>query len=328
MKEPFLSIIIPVYNVEDYIEQCLASIYSQDINFLDLEIIIVDDGTQDKSIATVENFLNFPNIKLIAQKNSGLSVARNNGLELAKGKYVWFVDSDDWLIENSLNVLFESLKKFPEIDIFITPLKKVYPSKKISELDLFIDHNLIVKGKNYLFQRFPVGAAQRFIIKRDFLEKTKIKFYPQLLHEDALFGPQLIYNANLVLVFKNALYNYRIRESGSIMSSWRAKNSFDLIFIHKELVNFLNQSIENKIDRVKFLNLIHQVILMSFRFAGEKIDSAEFEEFYKNQRKYIKRQFLILLTKDTVAIFGFKRFLKYLLYYISPLTTFKISNKF
>ena len=96
-----LSIIIPVYNVEKYVEKCIRSCENQDIPKENYEVIVVNDGSPDGSLAIVERLANeFSNIKVINQENKGLSMARNTGLEAAKGEYVWFVDSDDWIEEN------------------------------------------------------------------------------------------------------------------------------------------------------------------------------------------------------------------------------------
>ncbi|MFK1669245.1 glycosyltransferase family 2 protein [Bacteroides fragilis] len=103
MNNPILlSIVIPVYNVELYIERCLLSCLNQDLSISQYEIILIDDGSPDSSIDKISKWLDRKNITLLTQPNSGLSVARNNGLLHAKGKYVWFVDSDDWILENCL----------------------------------------------------------------------------------------------------------------------------------------------------------------------------------------------------------------------------------
>lgn len=93
-----LSIIIPVYNVELYIEKCLQSCLSQDIPYDEYEIIVVNDGSPDGSLAIAESIAKTTtNMTIISQKNGGLSAARNTGMSVAKGEYIWFVDSDDWI---------------------------------------------------------------------------------------------------------------------------------------------------------------------------------------------------------------------------------------
>ena len=103
-----LSIIVPVYNVERYIRPCMESIFRQGLNDDDYEVIIVNDGTQDRSMEVIQDIISqHNNVTVINQENQSLSVARNNGIAVAKGEYILMPDSDDLLIENSLGVLLE-----------------------------------------------------------------------------------------------------------------------------------------------------------------------------------------------------------------------------
>lgn len=109
---PILSIIIPVYNVENYVEHCITSCLKQNILISEYEIIIVNDGSTDNSLFIAEKTATgHPNIKIISQCNKGLSMARNKGLSLAQGDYIWFVDSDDYIEENCLKQIIETCKK-------------------------------------------------------------------------------------------------------------------------------------------------------------------------------------------------------------------------
>ena len=95
-----LSIVIPIYKVEPYIEKCLSSIYGQ-IENLPVEVVLVNDGTPDKSMDIAQKFVNNRTV-IVAQENQGLSAARNNGMKASHGKYVWFVDSDDWIADGAI----------------------------------------------------------------------------------------------------------------------------------------------------------------------------------------------------------------------------------
>ena len=98
MKNIQLSIIVPVYNVQDYIERCLTSIINSDLERIQYEIIVVNDGTKDGSMLVVNDYLKkYEHIKVFEQENQGLSSARNTGMAHAVGKYIWFVDSDDYI---------------------------------------------------------------------------------------------------------------------------------------------------------------------------------------------------------------------------------------
>ena len=101
-----LSIIIPVYNVEQYLPRCLDSVLQQDIPYEEYEVIVVNDGSPDSSLAIAESYARrYPNVKVVTRQNGGLSAARNTGLEYAKGEYVWFVDTDDRIASNCIRYL-------------------------------------------------------------------------------------------------------------------------------------------------------------------------------------------------------------------------------
>ena len=111
-----LSIVIPVYNTEPYLEKCLGSCLKQDIDISDYEIVIVNDGTKDNAMSVAERFGDeYPNVRIISQENAGLSVARNVGLSHSEGDYVWFVDSDDYISQNSLGLVFEKISENPDV---------------------------------------------------------------------------------------------------------------------------------------------------------------------------------------------------------------------
>ena len=106
-----LSIIIPVYNVEPFVETCIRSCEAQDVSKDDYEIVVVNDGSKDNSLDVVNRVANeFENIRVFSQPNAGLSAARNTGMREAKGEYYMFVDSDDWIAENCLAKLIEKLR--------------------------------------------------------------------------------------------------------------------------------------------------------------------------------------------------------------------------
>ena len=121
-----ISIIVPIYNVEKYIKQCLLSILEQ--SYKNLEIILVNDGTQDSSMEIIKSYLLDSRIKVINKENGGLSSARNRGLEIATGDYVAFIDSDDWIRVDKLMELYNIIQN-EKLD-FIIGNGEYYPSKE------------------------------------------------------------------------------------------------------------------------------------------------------------------------------------------------------
>ena len=224
-----LSIIIPVYNVEPYIEKCLKScIQQKGISFDDFEIVIINDGTKDKSMDIIQSILNsnetVTNVKIITQENAGLSAARNTGIKHAKGEYLWFVDSDDWIDDNSLQCIVDELKK-EEIDILQMPYKLIYENNRPQEIEKVKEINHPVSGRECMkMTRFP-NLTQSRIYKRDFLKNNNLWFTPGILHEDAEFKPRAIWSANKIKTLNIPFYNYLKREKNSITANFTIKNA-------------------------------------------------------------------------------------------------------
>lgn len=311
-----LSIIIPIYNVEIYINQCLKSVFSQDVDSFSYEVIAVNDGTQDNSMSIVNKyFAHHKNLKIINQENKGLSIARNVGLNHASGKYIWFVDSDDWIDENCLGFLYNLIDEY-DADVYATPLSQHKESSSLINKDFSILNDMMFDGKQYLFKKMPYGASQRFILRRDFLLRNNLEFYSGILHEDGDFGPRMLYFAKQIYVMKNSIYNYRLRSSGSIMSTWKRMNSEDLIFIHKKLENFCNNVINNHEEKYKFKCAIFNTLVVSMTFAKGRRSSKEFHSFYEENKKYIKLKGKELINFSDINI---KNIVKGLITYVSPL---------
>lgn len=317
-----LSIIIPIYNVEPFVHRCLESIYMQSVSIDTYEVIIVNDGTPDKSMDIVAGFVEkHTNLVVINQENQGLSLARNNGLEVAKGEYVWFVDSDDWIETNCLRSLYGILNRYAP-DVCSMPLKWSYPNPRNDKLDFSAEKTHMMGGKDYLYSIFPKSASPRFLLKRNFLAQYNIKFYPKLLHEDLVFGFTIFFWCKKVLVLNESFYYYRVRESGSIKSTWKRKNSEDLIIGHKLLKEFEKNYISDKKERLKFENKIFNILSHSIDLAMKDWISADFKAFYSKNKNYIKRiAFELFLNSQSIL----KHRIKGLFMSFSPLFFFKMN---
>ena len=152
-----LSIIIPVFNVERYIRKTLESIFDTSACPSDYEVIIVNDGTQDGSMQIVNQFSTYPNVTIIEQENKGISVARMKGLTVANGEYVWFIDSDDWLVQDGVGNVLQLLKDRPNADVLMFPLQWTYEDASKNHLDYRIDGEQTISGKEVLRDlRLPV----------------------------------------------------------------------------------------------------------------------------------------------------------------------------
>lgn len=284
-----LSIIIPVYNVEKYLNQCIDSIVVQ-CDSDDIELIVVNDGSPDNSSQIIEKYaITYPNlIKVVNQTNQGLSMARNNGLEVASGDYVWFVDSDDWLSKNAIQGVLNCIKNNPNVDVFSSLLIKYYEMECRYEYPKDCKASYL-SGIDYLQKKLPVGAAQRFIYKRIFLKENNLRFAKGLLHEDAIWGYMMLYKASKIMLIDTPIYIYRIRASESIMSSISVRSAYSLIEGHRIVKEWMLQNVENN-DRRMFTNLSFGLIKSLLDFCKNIVDTPDYKTFYKKTKHYIRKE--------------------------------------
>lgn len=247
-----LSIIIPVYNVEKYVEKCIRSCIEQNISFEIYEIIIVNDGSTDESLRIIKSFYKeIPNIKLINQRNCGLSVARNVGLGLARGEYVWFVDSDDWILPCCLETLINNL-----IDLDVLALNYLKVSEGMDEVILVPDSSCET-GIDLLCKGFH-QPAQFYVYNRCFLMRHSLTFVPGLLHEDFEFTPRMLFFAKSLRVYTKPVYCF-FQRPNSIMSSTNPKKGFDLLIVAKNIELFRAGLLRIDLDKV-FYDLVSLAI--------------------------------------------------------------------
>jgi glycosyltransferase involved in cell wall biosynthesis len=228
-----ISVVLPVYNVANYLRKCLDSLVNQ--TFEDFEVICVNDGSTDLSLGILEGYaLSDSRFKIISQENKGLSGARNTGIQHVKGKYVLFVDSDDWLEEKALEELYNHVEGF---DSDITMFKFRYfneDTKEISEsqnskLEIIPD-SLITSNFNYkdvLDILFKISHSPfNKLYKTSFLRELDAKFLYGSYYEDLEFFYKVFLKAEKVSVLPQYLYFYRIRDES--ISNIGDEGSFDI----------------------------------------------------------------------------------------------------
>lgn len=217
---PIISLIAPAYNVEKYIEACIHSCENQDLPRDSYEIIIVNDGSTDSTYSTIERLSGvYENIRIVTQKNQGLSVARNNGFKLARGKYVWFIDSDDRISSNCLGKCLEIMER-DDLDALAVapsvPFREIFPYKFDSEADV----SKVYDGESFLLDSgFFVVGAWCYIFKRQFWHNNNFEFYPGISYEDTQLIPWAIAHCMRIAgLTKFSCYDY-IQRNGSIMNT-------------------------------------------------------------------------------------------------------------
>lgn len=214
-----LSIIIPVYNVEAYIARCLDSVLQQDLSHDEYEIIVVNDGTPDDSMSIVNDYQNrFSNIRVIDRKNGGLSVARNTGLDNARGKYVWFVDSDDWIEPHSIKSVFEFAETH-HLDAMGFFFQYAYEDGSIGTLQSTAQYpDTVLSGEEFVAKTHFLCSPWAYIYRAVYLQENSLRFKEGILHEDEEFSPRAHFLCKHIAYTKKVVYNYFQRQ-GSIMKS-------------------------------------------------------------------------------------------------------------
>ena len=228
-----VSVIVPFYNVENYIEKCLETLVNQTLE--DIEIILVNDGSQDKSVDIVKKYLNkYPDkITYLEKENGGLSDARNYALPYAKGEYIAFLDSDDYVEKTMYKDMYELAKK-ENSDMVECDFYWEYPEKKKEDI------GIIYKNKKEMLEKVRVVAWNK-LIKKEILEKSKIIFPKGYRYEDVEFTYKLIPYIEKVSFLKKPCVHY-IQREGSISNKQNERNKeiFDV------LEHVINYYIENK----------------------------------------------------------------------------------
>lgn len=233
-----LSVIIPVYNVENYVEECILSVLNQSVN--DMEVIVVDNGSADNSMKKIKG-INDKRVKVYSIEQCGVGAARNYGLRVSNGKYVAFMDSDDFLInKNAYHDMINRLEKSNEV--FITAKAKYYYEdgtfKSMEKNNNNIFKNKQLTSKEYLLESIKSNriyvVVWLSIYNRSFLIDNNLFFKEGILHEDELFTNKLLLKLDNILLFDEEIYGYRQRK-GSIMNQMNEKRINDIYYVCLEL---------------------------------------------------------------------------------------------
>lgn len=281
-----LSIVIPVYNTEKYLEKCLASCVNQEVEKADYEIVVVDDGTKDNAMAIALRYQeNYPNIKIFSQENAGLSAARNMGLSHCSGDYVWFVDSDDYIEEGSLSLIFNKIEENP--DVICIQAKR---SDEETPRNRFSDN--VKNGYDVLLHSFDDWdrCVPYFIFNRQFIDNHQLRFYVGIFHEDDEFTPRALVYAEKVSVIDRPLYYYWVKTENTITKTVNPKKSYDNIAVAESLSDFKEKNaIPDNVKQV-FENHISLIInnTLDNINQSDKQTIREFNRFLRT-KKYLFR---------------------------------------
>ena len=294
-----LSIIVPVYNVEEYLEECLDSLINQ--NYQDYEIIAINDGSKDNSLKILRKYeKKYPKlIKVYDKENGGLSSARNYGIEKSKGKYLFFVDSDDYILPNSLKILDKYLEE--DYDIIVYPF--IAGNEENQKFELMYNKDIEDKRKRLLVGK---PCAQNKICKKNLYTKNKITFLEGVYYEDLATTPKLALHTENIKFIEEPLYFYRVRPN-SIMNNKEYNPKVDAIF--KVLEQLRKYFKDNYSEEMEYLHIEHLLRAASIRYIDfqncqKQLDNiintmrVHYPKWYKNkyyQKENIKKRIICRL---------------------------------
>ena len=274
-----ISIIVPIYNLESYLDECVSSIVNQ--TYTNLEIILVNDGSTDRSGAICDKYkAKDERIVVIHQENQGVSVARNNGLDIAIGDYIGFVDADDWIEPDMFEVLYINMLKY-NADISMCRYKHV-DQDSLKNLKKNTTLNGIDILKCYLSEYHITNIINDSVWSKLYRSSLldNIRFPEHQTYEDILFTCKSIINANRLVMSPECLYNYNFR-SNSIVHMPLSLKSFDIIKANIQRYEYI------KSTHFEYELLCRKLLLKEIINFFYRIAATETMTMFKNEILYM-----------------------------------------
>lgn len=283
-----VSIILPVYNVQDYLNASIQSVLDQ--TYTSFELIIVNDGSTDSSLEICKCYAQEDcRIKLVDKENGGLSSARNAGLDVAKGDYIYFLDSDDYIDSTTLQIMVNEKERL-QVACLSTGHLNVMEDGIVCNANS--TSSQIYSGKNYvhcMVNPRQIGAyAWGKLFDRSIF--NSLRFPEGLLYEDIMTIPQAIYDLNRVAYIKTPLYMYRQRE-GSILNSYSEKRS-DEILAYCKLIDFADEKNDAILAWYAAINAVRSYLEVHHRYKVHGFDVAKLEKEYRKMAKSAARRII------------------------------------
>jgi glycosyltransferase involved in cell wall biosynthesis len=284
-NSPLVSVVIPVYNVEAYLRECVDSVLGQTLG--DFEIILVDDGATDSSGRICDEYAaKHPKVRVIHQENGGLSAARNTGLDAAGGEYVYFLDSDDYIVPHALERLCDLARKeqvdvvFFDASVFFTdcePDPKVYRYERSRQYPA-------KNGRQMLLELLDTDeyrtAVPLMLFRRDYMSKHDLRFRSGILHEDELFTFYVYHGDGLIAHCHEQLYARRMRPA-SIMTGASLTRRYESMYaIYFELSGLYRSRVASDEAGRRYLARISRSVLAKYKHLPEE-ERAKKEAMHK-----------------------------------------------
>lgn len=300
-----VSVIVPVWNVEEYLDKCLNSLVNQSLK--DIEIIVVNDESPDNSQKIIDKYAKKYPKKIIAlkQKNGGQGSARNNGITKATGEYIGYVDSDDYIEPDMYEKMYNKAKK-EDLDMVICCINNVFENTIKTE-------NLFQKSNNNKTNAFfnNIGVCNK-IYKKELLKN--IKFKSKVWYEDLAFTCKVVMKTKKTGFINEGLYNYLIRP-GSTMNNNNINKNLEILDAFNDVLDYMNENKDYQIykDEIEYLAIYHIYIATTVRIINaknvkwkdkKKIINKLKKYMYNNFLEFKNNKYLIYLDKNKKIIYN------------------------
>lgn len=306
-----VSVIVPVYNSKEYLKDCLECLINQTLN--DVEIICINDGSTDGSEKILEEFAQkYNNIVVMNQTNAGQSAARNAGLKIASGKYIYCMDSDDLLIATALEELW-FISEEKKLDVIYFSATTFYENKHLQEKRTDFenrylrkgDYKEILSGKEFLVKLYEngdyiVSTCLQFI-RREFLNNKEISFYEGIIHEDNLFGFNVLIKADRVFCLNDIYFYRRVREDSVMTKRETSSNLYGYFTCLMNQLKLASEEIWTEQQREAVLRILRG-LLYHVRRIYKSLSQEEREIFLSKCNLYNQFTFETFLLNNNIEL--------------------------
>lgn len=316
-----ISVIVPVYKVEEYLDRCINSILNQ--TFKDFELILVDDGSPDKCGLICDKYAQKDSrIKVIHKENEGLSAARNTGIEIAKGEYIAFVDSDDYIDKRMYEELYNASIN-NKSDIVICDYQKIYSNNEINNYKLVKKYQIENLSKIQALSRLYDVDSSAYIVAWNKLYKRslfdQLRYPNGRLYEDEFITYKLLYYSNNITYLPLRLYYYMQREDSITSMKKNSEDRLDVIFAFKERLEFIYENDISYLGQETAQKYIYYLFSIYYNIKNNYKDNND--KLYLLRKDYKKILHIVLkyidcTWKEKIAliIFAFNPYFHELLY--------------
>ena len=313
MANELITVVVPIYNVEEYLDKCISSIVNQ--TYKNLEIILVDDGSPDKCPEMCDEWAKKDNrIIVIHKENGGLSDARNCGLDISTGDYITFVDSDDFLDENACSNMLNNILRY-NADLlqaqvaYVTPIRTIYKTNPMFK----VFDNKLEFIPDYMLNKNSIGAmACAKLYKKELF--CDLRFLVGRIYEDAEIMHKILEKCNKVVIIPETVYFWRENIKG-ITHTKNFKYYSDMILLYKEQVEFFFQK-DKELSKKIFSNFYHYLIRTYFEVLVQKNNQVielvldELKKIFNNKNSLNLKIDEIILLEDILNNVHRKELLK------------------